>query len=157
MKREDWNKFVKVFSLDVDVTVKKEVTKADVILSLLDEGEIAFRGKKGNMFVMKVTDKWDLDLLEKVILNPIKEEFQKSTLGVINNPTTGLNNNAHNLPGVGGGQTKGSGLGDAVKHVQQDEVPSETGAKEPIQQEMKGLWDKDYVKTNESVGEKHGK
>jgi hypothetical protein len=36
MKREDWNKFMKVFSLDVDVTVKKEVSKSDVILSLFE-------------------------------------------------------------------------------------------------------------------------
>ena len=77
MEKEKWNKFVKVFNLDVDVTVQKEVTKADVILSLLDEGEIAFKGKRGHCFVMKTNDEWDIELIKKVVLKPI-EDFYKT-------------------------------------------------------------------------------
>ena len=69
----DWNKFVKVFSLDVDVQVKKEVSKADVILSLLDEGEIAFNGGKKGTFVLKINDNWTFDMLKTLIWNSIRE------------------------------------------------------------------------------------
>ena len=72
----DWNKYVKVFNLDVGVQVKKEVTKADVILSLLDEGEIAFKGKKGGMFVLKINDKWDMKLIKTLIEKPLEEELE---------------------------------------------------------------------------------
>lgn len=77
MDKENWNKFVKVFNLDVDVTVKKEVSKADVILSLLDDGEIAFRGFGGNQFIMKINDKFDLKLLEQIIWKPVEEHLNK--------------------------------------------------------------------------------
>ncbi len=69
----DWNKFVKVFSLDVDVQVKKEVSKADVILSLLDEGEIAFNGGKKGKFVLKINDNWTFDMLKTLIWDSIRE------------------------------------------------------------------------------------
>lgn len=77
MDKEKWNKFVKVFNLDVDVTVKKEVSKADVILALLDEGEIAFRGFNGNCFVMKINEKFNLKLLEALIWKPVEEHLTK--------------------------------------------------------------------------------
>jgi hypothetical protein len=77
MDKEDWNKFVKVFNLDVGVTVKKVVSKSDVILALLDEGEIAFRGFNGDCFVMKINDKFDLNLVEALIWEPIKKHLAK--------------------------------------------------------------------------------
>ena len=77
MDKENWNKFVKVFNLDVDVTIKKEVSKSDVILALLDEGEIAFRGFNGNCFVIKINEKFDLKLLEALIWKPVKEYLIK--------------------------------------------------------------------------------
>jgi len=77
MDRKEWNKFVKVFNLNVDVTVRKEVTKSDVLLALLDEGEIAFKGFRGHQFVMKIHDKFDLKLLENIIWKPIKDDLKK--------------------------------------------------------------------------------
>lgn len=74
----DWDKFVKVFNLDVDVQVRKEVSKADVILSLLRENEIAFKGAKGNTFVIQINKDWDLKTIKQLILNPIQEELKKS-------------------------------------------------------------------------------
>ena len=38
----DWFKFIRVFNLNVDVKVRKEVTRHDILLSLLDENEIVF-------------------------------------------------------------------------------------------------------------------
>ncbi len=76
MDREDWNKFVKVFNLDVGVSVKKEVSKADVILALLDEGEIAFNGGKQGRFVMKINDGWTFDMLKTLIWDSIRK-FKK--------------------------------------------------------------------------------
>ena len=76
MDKEDWNKYVKVFNLDVDVTVRKEVTKADVLLALLDKNEIAFKGEKG-CFVMKINDEWDLELIEKIIIKPILDSAKE--------------------------------------------------------------------------------
>jgi len=69
----DWNKFVKVFSLDVDVQVKKEVSKADVILSLLDEGEIAFNGGKKGNFVLKINGAWTFEILKTLVWDSIRE------------------------------------------------------------------------------------
>ena len=77
MDRQDWNKFVKVFNLDVNVTVKKEITKSDVILSLLDEGQLAFRGYKGNQMVFTINDKMDLKLLEEFLFKPMKEYLKE--------------------------------------------------------------------------------
>lgn len=78
MDKNEWNKYVKVFNLDVDVTVKKEVTKQDVILSLLDEGEVAFKGFRGEQFIMKINNKFNLELLEQIIWTPVKEYLEKS-------------------------------------------------------------------------------
>lgn len=76
MEKEDWNKFVKVFKLDVGVTVKKEVCKADVILALLDDGEIAFNfgNHKG---VLKINKAWNLELINNLIWKPIEEYKDK--------------------------------------------------------------------------------
>lgn len=79
MNREDWNKFVKVFNLDVDVTVTKEVRKSDVILALLDEGEIAFNGGNQGKFVLKVSESWTFKMLKTLVWDSIrkyvKEEY----------------------------------------------------------------------------------
>ncbi len=84
MNRDEWNKFVKVFTLDVDVSVKKEVSKADVILSLLDENEIAFNGKNGK-FVIKISDKMDAESVDKLILSSIRDAFKTKLLSESSN------------------------------------------------------------------------
>ncbi len=73
MDKEDWNKFVKVFNLDVNVTVKKQVSKSDVILALLDEGEIAFNGGSKGKFVMKINKNWDFKILKTLIWDSVRE------------------------------------------------------------------------------------
>ena len=75
MDNEDWNKFVKVFNLDVDVTVKKEVTRADVILSLLNDDEIAFKSKNGT-FLIKIDERYTLDMIRQLILNPVENHLE---------------------------------------------------------------------------------
>ena len=82
MEKEDWNKFVKVFKLDVDVTVKKEVSKADVILALLDEGEIAFNGGSKGTFVMKINERWNFKILKTLVWDSIRE-YMKDELPII--------------------------------------------------------------------------
>ncbi len=77
MNREDWNKFVKVFNLDVNVTVKKNVSKNDVILALLDEGEIAFNGGEKGTFVLKINENWTFDILKTLIWDSIRS-FKKN-------------------------------------------------------------------------------
>ena len=72
MKREDWNKFVKVFDLDVNVSVKKEVSKSDVIMALLDEGEIAFNGGSEGKFVLKINKNWDFKILKTLIWDSVR-------------------------------------------------------------------------------------
>ena len=76
-ERMDWNKFVKVFTLDVDVSVKKEVTRADVILSLLNDNEIAFKGKTGGTFVIKTNDDWSIDVINTLVIKPILKDIGK--------------------------------------------------------------------------------
>ena len=77
MKKEDWNKFVKVFNLDVDVTVEKKVSKADVIMAILDEGEIAFNGGSKGTFVLKINEKWTFGLLKTLVWDSIREFVNK--------------------------------------------------------------------------------
>lgn len=72
----DWSKFVQKYTLQVPVDVTKEVNRVDVILALLDENEIAFRGNDGTL-VMKITEDLDLKTIEQVIFNPIKEKLAK--------------------------------------------------------------------------------
>lgn len=61
--------------------MKKEVSKADVILALLDEGEIAFNGGKHGVFVLKINDDWTFEMLKTLIWDRIrdykKEEIEK--------------------------------------------------------------------------------
>lgn len=48
MNSEEWNKFCSVFNLDVEVKVRKEVTRSDILQTLLNEGEFVFKsGKNG--------------------------------------------------------------------------------------------------------------
>ena len=51
MKKQDkefWNNFSKVFNLDVQVNIKKLVSKDDIILSLLDDGDFIFKTKNSH-------------------------------------------------------------------------------------------------------------
>ena len=47
MNSEEWNKFSRVFNLDVEVKVKKNVTRSDILQTLVNEGEFIFKGKNG--------------------------------------------------------------------------------------------------------------
>ena len=73
----DWDNYVKVFNLSInDIEVKKEVSKADVIMSLMSEGDIAYKFK-GNQMVMKIDKIKDLELLKQIIWKPIEEYIKQ--------------------------------------------------------------------------------
>lgn len=76
----DWDNYVKVFNLSInDIEVKKEVSKADVIMALMSEGDIAFKFK-GNQMVMKIDKIKDLELLKSIIWNPIEEYVKNKSM-----------------------------------------------------------------------------
>lgn len=69
----DWDKYVKVFNLPINnIKVRKEVSKADVLMSLMSEGDIAFKFRN-NQMVMKIDKIDDIKLLEDIIWKSIKE------------------------------------------------------------------------------------
>lgn len=47
MDKESWDKFCQVFKLDVQVEVKKKVTRSDIIMTLVNEGEFVWKDDKG--------------------------------------------------------------------------------------------------------------
>ncbi len=66
----DWNKFVKVFNIDIGgIEIKKEVSRCDVIMALLNEGEIAFKSKKGHLL-----SKLDNQEIRKIAFQMIRED-----------------------------------------------------------------------------------
>ena len=74
----DWNKHMKVFTQEVGVKVKKNVTRQDVLLSLLNDDEIAFKIKDGGHFILQLNKNWaKKDVLDTLIINPIKERAKK--------------------------------------------------------------------------------
>jgi hypothetical protein len=72
MNKENWDKFCQVFDLDVKVSVPKKVTRQDIILTLLSDGEIAFKSKKGS-FILQINKHWDYKTLKTLVWNGIRE------------------------------------------------------------------------------------
>lgn len=54
MNRKEWNKFCNVFKLDVNVEVEK-VTRSDILMTLVNEGEFIFKGKDGSYTSMNLS------------------------------------------------------------------------------------------------------
>ena len=88
----DWDKYVKVFNLSInDIKVKKEVSKADVLMSLMSEGDIAIKLKR-NQIVMKIDKIDDINLLKAIIWRPIEEYIKNKKKDTL----VDLNEMAHN-------------------------------------------------------------
>lgn len=69
----DWDKYVKVFNLPINnIKVRKEVSKADVLMSLMSEGDIAFKFRN-NQMVMKIDKVDDIKPLEDIIWKSVRE------------------------------------------------------------------------------------
>ena len=51
MNSKEWNKFCEVFKLKVEVEVPKEVTRTDIIQTLVNEGDFIFKAG-GNQITM---------------------------------------------------------------------------------------------------------
>lgn len=69
----DWDKYVKVFNLPINnIKVRKEVSKADVLMSLMSEGDIAFKFRN-NQMVMKIDKVDDIKTLEDIIWKSVRE------------------------------------------------------------------------------------
>jgi len=53
----DWNKFVKVYNIDIGgIEVRKEVSRADIIQTLLNEDEVAYKGSDGTFMLNPVVN-----------------------------------------------------------------------------------------------------
>ncbi len=82
MDAEEWNKFCKVFNLDVEVKVKKEVTRSDILQTLLNEGEFVFKDTRGWTQISlehlkgKATKK-EIKLMENLLWEPIINYIKK--------------------------------------------------------------------------------
>ncbi len=57
MDAENWNKFCKVFNLDVAVTVKKQVTRSDIVQTLIREGEFIFKGENDSFTMISLSNR----------------------------------------------------------------------------------------------------
>lgn len=80
--KEFWDKFCKVFNVDVSVSVQKIVTKDDIILSLLNEGDFIFMQQKGHtkMNLKDVKErltKEDIKNFKRVLWMPVEEYLLK--------------------------------------------------------------------------------
>lgn len=74
----DWNKHMKVFTHEVAVQVRKNVTRQDVLLSLLQDDEIAFKLGDGSTAIFKISEKFDRkELLRLILTEPIMERAKK--------------------------------------------------------------------------------
>ncbi len=88
MDKEEWNKFCKVFRLDVDVQIEKRVTRADIIMTLVNEGEFVFKSKDGEWTSMNLSNlkgkatkeqiKLFHDILWKQVENYLKKKNNKN-------------------------------------------------------------------------------
>ena len=68
----DWNKFIKVFNIDIGgIEIRKEVSRCDVIMALLNEGEIAFKSKKGHLLT-----KLDSQEIRRIAFEMIREDTE---------------------------------------------------------------------------------
>ncbi len=84
MDKEQWGKFCQVFKLKVEVEVPKEVTRDDIILTLLKEGEFVFKQEKGHACICldhlkgKAT-KEQINAFKELLWNPIENYLKKPT------------------------------------------------------------------------------
>lgn len=84
MDADNWNKFCKVFDLDVNVTVKKKVDRTDIITTLLNEGEFIFKGSGGSLVMLNLNHKkgsliaGDIKLLKGLLWEPVVQFVKKS-------------------------------------------------------------------------------
>ncbi len=83
MNKEEWNKFCKVFNLDVEVKIQKKVTREDIIQTLINEGEFVFKGKEGQWTQMCLeklkgnATREEINLMEKLLWGQIKKYISK--------------------------------------------------------------------------------
>lgn len=82
--KDFWDKFCKLFHLDVQVNVPKKVTKEDIILSLLKEGDFIFVGRNGaysrmnlNQINAKMT-KERVKLFKEILWNPVEDYLKRA-------------------------------------------------------------------------------
>jgi len=83
MNAEEWNKFCNVFNLDVEVKVKKQVTRSDILMTLVNEGEFVFKGDDGSWTQMDLnklkgkTTKEQIKLFENILWYQVVEFIKK--------------------------------------------------------------------------------
>lgn len=82
MNKEEWDKFCQVFQLDVKVTVPKKVTKDDIIITLLSDGDFVFKDgdshTKINLSHLKgKSAKETIKAMEDIIWKPIVSYMEK--------------------------------------------------------------------------------
>lgn len=78
----DWNKHMKVFTHEVAVKVKKNVTKDDVLLSLLEDGDFIFKNDNGhtkmNLSHLKgKSSKEEIKLAKEVLWKQVEDYLRK--------------------------------------------------------------------------------
>ena len=74
----DWNKHMKVFTEEVSVKVQKNVTREDVILSLVKDDEIVFKIKDQGHFILGLNKNWaKKEVLDVLIIDPIKKRAKE--------------------------------------------------------------------------------
>lgn len=73
----DWNKHMKVFIHEVGVKVKKNVTRQDVLLSLLNEDEIAFKIKGGGHAILQINKNYKKNIIKLLIEEPIQKRVKE--------------------------------------------------------------------------------
>lgn len=79
---EFWNKYEIPFNLNVDVSVRKTVCKDDIIMSLLDEGDVIIKLGKGHTKInlkslkSKRTIK-EIKLFKEILWKPIEDYLRK--------------------------------------------------------------------------------
>ena len=83
MNAEEWNKFCNVFNLDVEAKVKKQVTRSDILMTLVNEGEFVFKGDDGSWTQMDLnklkgkTTKEQIKLFENILWYQVVEFIKK--------------------------------------------------------------------------------
>ena len=86
MDKDNWNKFCKVFNLDVQVTVKKQVDRSDIIQTLVNEGEFIFKGENGSWTQMNLSKlkgkatKEQIKLFKEVLWDGVIKFMEKPKL-----------------------------------------------------------------------------
>ena len=79
MDKEEWNKFCQVFNLDVEVKVPKKVTRNDILLTLLNEGEFIFKHSDNTHTCMNLRNlkgkatKEQIKAFRDILWNPIED------------------------------------------------------------------------------------